>query len=106
MDLQYVEDVAASFVACLFAPVEGAHVCNLAGGIVTMEDFIGLVDEVRPGARQLLRAEGPRVPVATRMDDTLLRSLVPGIPRTPLPEGIERSLAVYEAARVQEALGK
>jgi nucleoside-diphosphate-sugar epimerase len=83
-------------VACLYAPIEGAHVFNLAGDIVDMQDFIRLVEEIRPEAR--LTAEGPRVPVAHRMDASLLHATIPDLPRTSLAEGIRRTLAVYERA--------
>ncbi len=49
MDLQYVEDVAAAFVEALVSPIEGAHVFNLAGEIVDMEDLIRILEELRPG---------------------------------------------------------
>jgi nucleoside-diphosphate-sugar epimerase len=97
MDLQYVEDVAESFIACLLSPVESAHVFNLAGDIVTMDTLIALIETIRPEARGLLTFAGPPVPVAVRMDDTALRSLVPGIPRTPLETGLRRTIDRFEA---------
>ncbi len=97
MDLQYVEDVAAAFVAGLFANIEGAHVCNLAGEVIDMLEFVKLVEQIRPLAK--LQVTGPRVPVASRMDDTLLNSLIPGLPKTGVAEGIRRTLAVYERQR-------
>ncbi|MGH9661566.1 MAG: NAD-dependent epimerase/dehydratase family protein, partial [Bryobacteraceae bacterium] len=96
MDLQYVEDVAETFVRCLLSPVEGAHVFNLAGTVVDMEQWIGLLEQFRPGARGLISAAGPQVPVAYRMNDSALRSAVPDIPATPLEDGIRNSLRFYE----------
>jgi nucleoside-diphosphate-sugar epimerase len=96
MDLQFVEDVAGAFVACLDAPAEGAHVFNLAGDVVDMRDFIAITEELRPASRGWLTAEGPRVPVAHRMDASLLRELLPDLPRTPLREGVAKTLRVYE----------
>jgi nucleoside-diphosphate-sugar epimerase len=96
MDLQFVEDVAGAFVACLFSPMLGAHVFNVAGDIIDMQDFIRLVEELHPAAQGLLTASGPRVPVAHRMDASLLHHSIPDLPRTPLREGIRRTLAVYQ----------
>jgi len=95
MDLQFVEDVAHDFVACLWSPLEGAFVFNLAGTIVDMHDFIRRVEALHPAAAGLLTAAGPRVPVAHRMDASHLHSLIPNLPRTPLDEGILRTIAVY-----------
>lgn len=92
MDLQYVEDVAEGFVQCLLSPLEGAHVFNLEGTVVTMADFIDELERARPGARELITAQGPQVPVAYRMDGAQLRTLVTGIPRTPLNTSIRKTL--------------
>jgi len=96
MDLQYVEDVAAAFVEALLSPLEGAHVFNLAGEIVDMEDLIGVLERLRPGAGQLLSAGGAPVPVAHNVDGSRIRELIPGIPNTPLEAGLERTLRHFE----------
>lgn len=95
MDLQYVEDVAETFIRCLLSPVQGAHVFNLAGDIVDMHDFIRQVEEIDAATKGLLTAEGPQVPVAFRMSDTALRSTVGEMPKTPLAEGVRRTLQAF-----------
>ncbi len=97
MDLQYVEDVAEIFIRCLVSPVEGAHVFNLAGTIVTMDELIGKLDEIRPGAAGLITAGGPPVPVAYRMDDSHLRATIGEMPMTPLNEAIQKTIENFEA---------
>lgn len=104
MDLQYVEDVAETFLACLFSPLEGAHVFNLAGDIVEMNELIGLLESMRPGAARLITAKGPQVPVAYRMDDSQLRTKVANIPRTPLKQGVEKTLAHFERLKLEGRL--
>src|SRR5262249_55911943 len=101
MDLQYVEDVAQTFVRCLLSDLEGAHVFNLAGRVVDMEELVAILEGLRPGAGQLIRVDGPKVPVAYRMDDSQLRAKVPGIPKTPLEEGIGKTLEYFERLRLQ-----
>src|ERR1700691_5597411 len=96
MDLQYVEDVAESFVRCLLAPLEGAHVFNLEGAVVSMDELIETLDRLRPGASRLITAEGPQVPGAYRMDGSRLRAHVSGIPLTPLEDGIRKTLEMFE----------
>jgi len=99
MDLQYVEDVAETFVRCLLADLEGAHVFNLEGSVIDMRDLVSTLDQLRPGAARLIGVEGPKVPVAYRMDDSQLRAKVPGIPKTPLEEGIRKTLNLFEQLR-------
>jgi len=96
MDLQYVEDVAESFIRCLLAGIEGAHVFNLAGDIVGMEEFVAALDRLRPGSAAMITCQGPQVPVAYRMDDSALRGQVPLDPKTPLEEGMRKTLDLFE----------
>lgn len=95
MDLQYVEDVAEAFVLSLLSNLEGAHVFNLEGSVIRMDEFIALLDRIRPGAAQLITAQGPQVPVSWRMDGAQLRSNVPGIPSTSLEDGIRLTLQMF-----------
>ena len=97
MDLQYVQDVADIFIQCLFSPVKGAYVFNLRGEVVGMEELRLLLEELRPGAAQLISVAGPAVPVAYRMDDTALVRTVGDVPRTPLREAITSTLEAFEA---------
>jgi len=96
MDLQYVEDVADAFLRCLFSQLEGAHVFNLAGEIVSMQDLIQILEGLRPGAAQLITAHGPQVPVAYKIDDSALLARVPGIRKTSVTEGLRKTLELYE----------
>ncbi|MCC6342350.1 MAG: NAD-dependent epimerase/dehydratase family protein [Bryobacterales bacterium] len=96
MDLQYVEDVAETFIGCLLSAVEGAHVFNLAGDVIHMDEIVKTLDRLRPGAAKLISASGPQVPVAYRMDDGALRATVPGIQKTPLEDGIRQTVELYE----------
>ena len=104
MDLQYVEDVAETFVRCLLSDLEGAHVFNLEGSVVDMDELVGLLERFRPGARALISVEGPKVPVAYRMDDGQLRAAIPGIAKTGLEEGIGKTRDYFEQLRLQKHL--
>ena len=104
MDLQYVEDVAETFVRCLLEPLEGAHVFNLEGAVIAMDELIETLERLRPGASRLITAEGPQVPVAYRMDGSSLHAHVAGIPRTPLDDGIRKTLEMFERLRDAHAI--
>jgi nucleoside-diphosphate-sugar epimerase len=96
MDLQYVEDVAETFARCLLSPVEGAHVFNLAGTIVEMRELVRMIDDALPDTAGLLSVTGPQVPVSYRMDASALHKAVPGIPQTPLREGISKTIRLFQ----------
>ena len=105
MDLQYVRDVAEAFVECLLSPQEGAHAFNLEGDVIRMDELIGLLDRLRPGAARLITAEGPQVPVNWRMDASQLRRYVPKLTKTPLEEGVAATLGRFDELRKQGRLG-
>jgi nucleoside-diphosphate-sugar epimerase len=96
MDLQYVEDVAATFVRSALDPLEGAHVFNLAGTIVRMEDFAERLAVLRPRSRGRVTVSGPQVPVSYRMDASALHAAIPGLPQTSLEDGMQRTLEIFE----------
>jgi nucleoside-diphosphate-sugar epimerase len=97
MDLQYVADVAETFVRCALEPLPGAYAFNLEGTVTTMDELIGILERLRPGASRLITAEGPQVPVAYRMDATQLHAHIPGIKQTPLENGIFETLGMFES---------
>ena len=72
MDLQYVEDVAETFVRCLLSPLEGAFAFNLQGSVVSMDELVPTSRPHWPGAADLITCAGPQVPVAYRLDDSQL----------------------------------
>ena len=47
-DLQYVGDVAATFVRASTQPFEGADAFNLSGAVEPIESFVGALCEVVP----------------------------------------------------------
>jgi nucleoside-diphosphate-sugar epimerase len=97
MDLQYVEDVAETFIQSALSDLEGAHVFNLAGRIVEMNDLVEMIGRRRPEARSLLSVSGPQIPVSFRMDASQLHAKVPGIQRTDLEEGIGKTVEIFES---------
>jgi nucleoside-diphosphate-sugar epimerase len=99
MDLQYVEDVAEMFIRGALSTLEGAHVFNLAGDVIRMDELIALLDRIRPGAAKLITCAGPQVPVAYRMDDSQIHSKLPDLPKTPLEVGAARTIEIFEKLR-------
>jgi nucleoside-diphosphate-sugar epimerase len=99
MDLQYVGDVADTFIECLLSPLEGAHVFNLAGEVVHMDTFRRTLVDLDPRAEELVTISGPQVPVAFRMDDSQLRSKIGNLPRTPLQQGVAETYERFQRLR-------
>lgn len=107
-DFQLVEDVASIFVRCLAAP-DGAHVFNVHGETATVEHVVALIDEVLEAEglgdrRGLVTCAGPHLPIPGALDDAALTAAIGEPPRTPLRDGLARTLrtfaALHEAGRL------
>lgn len=92
-DFIYVGDVAASFVAAMKRPPEGAKAYNIVSDRCQAEEFAAAVATHAPGAR--ITADGPRLPVAADLAEGDLRIDYPEVPRTGIQEGIAKTIAFY-----------
>ena len=99
MDLQYVADVADTFIECLLSPLEGAHVFNLAGEVIHMDAFHRTLVDLDSRAEELVTIAGPQVPVAFRMDDSQLRAKIGNLPKTPLQQGVAETYDRFRRLR-------
>jgi len=98
-DLQYVADVAATFVRALVHPFEGADAFNLRGAVEPIEAFVSALGEVIPEARTLVTHGDRQLPIAPDLDDDRLQSRLGPIPRTPLRQGIAETYRRFVALR-------
>ncbi len=105
-DLQYVADVAATFVRALAHPFQGADAFNLRGAVEPIEAFVSELGAVAPQARTLVTHGDRQLPIAPDLDDNRLQSQLGPIPRTPLRDGIaetyRRFVALHDQGRLDE----
>lgn len=94
-DLQFVEDVAATFIRSLTQPYDGARSYNLRGQVVDMPVFHRALCEVEPSAARLITHGDRQLAIAYDLDDAALRRDLGPMPVTPLSEGIARTLALF-----------
>lgn len=91
-DFQFVEDVAAIFVRCLERPYHGAKSYNLRGHVVDLPAFHRELCAVAPEARDLVTYGERQIAIAYDLDDSALQRDLGPMPRTPLAEGIRRTI--------------
>jgi nucleoside-diphosphate-sugar epimerase len=91
-DLQFVEDVANTFIRCLEAPYEGAKAYNLRGHVVDLPAFHQALCEVDPAAARLITFGERQIAIAYDLDDSALQHDLGPMPRTSLVEGVRRTL--------------
>jgi nucleoside-diphosphate-sugar epimerase len=90
-DLQYVDDVAKTFVRCLETPYKGSKSYNLRGQVVDLRTFHDALCEVDPAAAQLITYGQRQIPIAYDLDNSALQCDLGPMPRTPLVEGIRKT---------------
>ena len=103
-DLQYVVDVADTFVLALDRPFEGADSFNISGAVETIESFVSTLVDIAPEARELVTHGDRQLPIAADLDDSRLRRSLGPIPTTPLREGIAETYRRFCALRDQGGL--
>ena len=103
-DLQFVEDVAGTFIRCTEAPYEGAGVYNLRGSVVDLPEFCRTLAEVAPEAGELITHGEQQLPIAYDLDNSRLLNDFERIPRTPLAEGIRRTLDHFRSLQAEGRL--
>ncbi len=103
-DLQYVADVAATFVAALERPFEGAEAFNMRGSVVTIEAFVAALADVVPTARTLVTHGARQLPIEPDLDDSRLNRMLGPMPVTPLSMGIAETYRRFVALREEGRL--
>jgi nucleoside-diphosphate-sugar epimerase len=103
-DLQYVGDVAETFVRALERPFEGAEAFNLSGSVETIESFVAALRDVVPAAHDLVTHGDRQLPIAADLDDSRLQASLGPIPTTPLRAGIAETFRRFTLLRDQGRL--
>ncbi len=100
----YVDDVASYFIACARARLEGAAALNIRGQVLSVAEFVRLVDETLPGAAQRIKVDGAALPLAVDLVDTGLRALIGEVHVTPLVEGVRRTARHFQRLQAEGRL--
>ncbi len=93
-DFIYVDDIAASFIAAMRRPPEGAKVYNILAERCPTAAFAAEVVRQAPGTS--ISASGPALPIAANISHGDLRIDYPEVPRTSIRDGIAKTIAFYK----------
>jgi nucleoside-diphosphate-sugar epimerase len=103
-DMQLVDDVAKIVVRCLEAPYEGAKSYNLRGHVVDLATLHRTMALVEPAAAGLITFGERQIAIAYDLDDSALERDLGPMPRTPLEEGIRRTLEHFRKLKAEGRL--
>ncbi|MGH9351874.1 MAG: NAD-dependent epimerase/dehydratase family protein [Terriglobia bacterium] len=95
VDLHYVRDTARDFIRCAETDLPGARVYAVRGAVVEVDEFIGALEKVAPGARKLVRAEGKNLPIAADIEANAIARDLGGMAATPLETGIRETFELF-----------
>ena len=90
-DLQYVGDVAATFLKVLTDPFEGAEAYNVRGAVVPIETFVSTIDQLIPEAARQVSHGTRQLPIAPDLDDSRIQAQFSPLPQTELGAGIRET---------------
>jgi nucleoside-diphosphate-sugar epimerase len=96
----FVEDVAAHFASCALDPFGGFGAFNIRGETIPIEQFLALIGEVagQPVDLDIASDATPAI-FACDLDDRAIQSAFPNVGRTPLKEGIAKTLEAFRQPR-------
>jgi len=96
-DFQFVRDTAAAFIACADRAPAGAHVFNLHGETVEVKKIAEVINQNVGG--DPVSFSGVPIPIAPALDDTAIRTVIGGLPTTPLEVGIAETMRRFTELR-------
>jgi UDP-glucuronate 4-epimerase len=104
IDLQYADDVGAAFIAAARSEQTGAPVFDLHGDLLTVASVLAALEQVVPGARELVTIGAAAVPGRVDFDDAPLQELLGELPKTTIADGIAASVELFRRQVADGAL--
>jgi nucleoside-diphosphate-sugar epimerase len=103
-DFQYVGDTAEVFVRAAISDVRGAHVFNLHGETVHIDNVVTEIGRAWPNARGTITCAAEPLAIPAEMDDTAIREALGPLPATALADGVGSTVARFAELRSEGRL--
>ncbi len=91
----FAPDVGRGFALAARAVADGAHVANFPGESSAMAEVVAAIEEAAPETAGKITWKDERLPFPESLEGRLLEQLVGPLPRTPLAEGVRRTVEHY-----------
>lgn len=88
----FAPDVGRAFALAARASTDGAHVANFPGEPSTMAEVVAAIEAAAPEVAGKVTWEEGQLPFPESLQGNLLERLVGPLPRTPLAEGVRRTI--------------
>jgi nucleoside-diphosphate-sugar epimerase len=93
----YAPDVGRAFALAARAASDGAHVANFPGEPSTMEEVVAAIEAAAPDVAGRITWDEGQLPFPESLQGTLLERLIGPVPRTPLADGVRRTVEHFPA---------
>jgi len=94
-DFQFVGDTADIFINAAVSELHGAHVFNLHGETIHVQQVVEEIEEIIPAARGSITFADTPLPIPAEMDDAAIRSALGPQPATPLAQGVRKTISRF-----------
>jgi len=96
--INYAEDMARIFVQCGLAKLDGAYSLNIKGEVISVDEWIKLVEKLIPSAKGTIKSTGGPLPFPIHFDESGLSTLLNEKPVkiTPVLEGIKSTIQKFK----------
>lgn len=91
-------DVGRAFALAARSATDGAHVANFPGQQADMAGVVAAIESAAPEVGGAITWVDQRLPFPETLESGLLEQLVGPVPRTPLEEGVRRTIEHFRAA--------
>jgi nucleoside-diphosphate-sugar epimerase len=85
-------NVGRAFALAARAATDGAHVANFPGEAASMEEVVAAIEDAAPEVAGRITFSDQRLPFPERLECGLLEELIGEVPRTPLTDGVRRTV--------------
>ena len=101
--LQYNEDLARMFVACVRSGHQGAAALNIRNDVTSVREFVEIVKREAADAA-ITYERGKQLPFPAELIDSGLRQLLGQVPHTPLVAAIRQTMSAFRTLLAQERI--
>jgi UDP-glucose 4-epimerase len=93
----FAPDVGRGFALAARAATDGAHVANFPGEPSTMQEVVDAIEAAVPEVAGKVHWEEGQLPFPESLQANLLERLVGPLPRTPLADGVRRTIEHFRS---------
>lgn len=103
-DFLYVGDTAEAFIRAAATDLPGAHVFNLHGETVALDDIVAEIEKHRPAAKGTITFAPQAIPMPSHLDDTAIRQALQLPPATTLADGVRATIERFQLLQAESRL--